>query len=146
MPLAQFGLPGMSPGDMVVGARQECTSFWQEARAAIQASDFVCLHSYWQQPHGYWGMDDVTGGMSWRLCPANGKRRKITECSNNLKSVSSAVKGTEYILYAQMIQATRLVDEVYYFALSWPGQDLNREGWVVDGQVTNIPAIVGSRT
>ncbi len=31
----------------------------------------------------------------------------------------------------------------FAFALSWPGQDANREGWVLNGQVTGIPTTLG---
>ncbi len=147
MPEARFGFPGLSPGDTVLGVRQDAISFWQEARAAIQASDFICLHSYWHQERGYWGMDNLTGGMSWRLCPANGKPRVISEFSNNLRTISPTTKAAQYIQYAQMLRATGQVSAAYAFVLSWDGGgNLNNEAWVVDGHTTDIPAIVGSRS
>jgi hypothetical protein len=33
----------------------------------------------------------------------------------------------------------------FAFALNWPGQDGNHEGWIYEGQVTTIPSMLGAR-
>jgi len=57
--------------------------------------------------------------------------------------VDPAEKGRQYARYFQLLRDEPNLGAAFAFALSWPGQDANREGWVLNRQVTAIPTTLG---
>jgi hypothetical protein len=49
-----------------------------------------------------------------------------------------------YADYYKLLRHEPSLGAAFSFALNWPGQDNNCEGWVSDGNVTDIPGTLGS--
>ena len=69
----------------------------------------------------------------------------ITEFSNNNPGVDPIEKGKQYAEYYRLLRQERNVGAAFSFALNWPGQDANREGWEAEGRETGIAGEVGTR-
>jgi hypothetical protein len=135
MPDGKFGFPGLSPQPNV-------PDFLDGAAQAIAKADWVGVHCYWQNDGtGHWEMRSNDGGMYWRGFRDRypDKLLMITEFSNNNPAVNYADKGRQYATYLQLLRHEANLGAVFAFALSWPDQDRNKEGWVSQGQVTDIP-------
>lgn len=141
LPYAKLGFPGVSPqADNYPGAYQSAVSFLQQATYAINGADWLAVHNYWNHEGAdHWGMWSEDYGGLWhrvvqRMFPS--KEMLITEFSNNGLADSDWTKGDQYKRYYPALTG---VKSVFAFALSWPGQDGNREGWTRNGIVTDIP-------
>ncbi len=139
-PGSKLGFPGLSPQPNVA-------SFLSGASAAINQCDWIGIHCYWQSAdQGPYPMTAANAGMYWRqfrdLYP--NKLLMITEFSNNLANVSPLEKGRQYARYYQLLRDEMNVGAAFAFALSWPGQDQNGEGWMSNGKATGIATAVGS--
>lgn len=140
MPQAQFGWPGLSPQPNV-------PDFLDGAAQAIARADWVGVHCYWQNDgEGHWEMRSSDGGMYWRGFRDRypDKLLMITEFSNNNRHASYADKGRQYAEYVRLLRHEPNLGAAFAFALNWPGHDDNHEGWVSDGQVTDISSTLGS--
>jgi len=150
-PEGKFGFPGLSPqfsppDTPVLSAESDVYRFLTGAAPAIAQSDWVGVHCYWQNDSdGHWGMQSESDGMFWKQFRTRfpDKLLMITEFSNNNASVNPAEKGRQYARYFQLLRDEPNLGAAFAFALSWPGQDANREGWVLNSQVTAIPATLG---
>lgn len=139
-PDGKFGFPGLSPQPNV-------PDFLDGAAPFVARADWVGVHCYWQtvdQPPFPMVADNA--GMYWRGFQARfpDKLLMITEFSNNSASVNLADKGRQYARYFQLLRGEPSLGAAFAFALNWPGQDVNREGWVFEGQTTMIPAALGA--
>jgi len=139
-PEAKFGFPGVSPQPNV-------PDFLEGAGQYVLQADWVGVHCYWQsadQPP--YPMTADNAGMYWRSFRERypDKLLMITEFSNNSPDVPAAEKGRQYARYYQLLRHEPNLGAAFAFALSWPGQDINREGWVLYGQATLIPTTVGA--
>ena len=67
------------------------------------------------------------------------KSLMITEFSNNSAAVSATDKASQYASDIKMLRTEPNVGAAFAFALNWPGQDHNREGWEFNGSETAIP-------
>jgi hypothetical protein len=140
-PDLQFGFPALSPNDAA-------SLFLSQATAAATRHNWIAAHSYWWSPAGVqpYPIDGVIGGASWR--PIRDRFRDmlllITEFSNNSKNVSALAKGQQYIDYYRALRNEPNVGAAFAFALSWPGQDENHEGWTDGKYTTEIPAVLGA--
>lgn len=140
-PLARWGYPGLSSNEAF-----DPVGFWRASRSAALACDWIGAHSYWYREGGTgWGMTSPDGGWHWtrarELFPT--KPIVLTEFSNNNTIVDYAAKGAQYKAYYALLARERNMAGAYAFALSWPGQDVNREAWVVNNAVTQIPIALG---
>jgi hypothetical protein len=150
-PEGKFGFPGLSPqfsppDTPVLSAESDVNRFLTGAAPAIAQSDWVGVHCYWQNDsEGHWGMQSESDGMFWKQFRTRfpDKLLMITEFSNNNASVNPAEKGRQYARYFQLLRDEPNLGAAFAFALSWPGQDVNREGWVYNGQATGIPTTLG---
>ncbi len=68
----------------------------------------------------------------------------ITEFSNNSKDVSETDKANQYVQYYKSLRNEPNMGMAFAFALNWPGQDRNREGWVFKDSETKVAGIVGT--
>jgi hypothetical protein len=126
-PDAKFGYPGLSPQPNV-------DAFLDGSAAAANACDWIGVHCYWQQPLDQppFPMNGDNAGYYWR---AKFKPRfpdkllMITEFSNNSPAVSANDKGAQYADYIKLLRAEPNIGAAFGFALNWPGQDHNKEGW-----------------
>jgi uncharacterized protein YgiM (DUF1202 family) len=139
-PEGKFGYPGLSPQPNV-------PSFLDGSTAAIAQCDWVGVHCYWQsadQPP--FPMTGDNAGMYWRQFRQRfpDKLLMITEFSNNTAAISDSDKGRQYARYYQLLRHEANVGAAFSFALNWPGQDNNREGWEFNGHETNIPGTIGA--
>jgi hypothetical protein len=143
MPDARLGYPGLSPQEV----NHPTFPFLDGSTQAINArADWIGVHCYWQSDgNGHWQMrSDDFGGMFWRRVARRfpDKLLMITEFSCNNKDVAYADKGRMYGDYYRLLRHEPNVGAAFSFALNWPGQDDNREGWVFNGSVTPIPGTV----
>jgi hypothetical protein len=53
-------------------------------------------------------------------------------------------KGRQYARYFQVLRSEPNLGAAFAFALSWPGQDVNHEGWVLNGRATAIPGTLSA--
>ena len=133
-PEAKFGFPGLSPQPNV-------PAFLDGAASAIAQCDWVGIHCYWQDDGaGHWQMQNDDGGMYWRGFRQRypDKLLMITEFSNNNREMPHVNKGQQYARYYQLLRNEPNLGAAFAFALSWPGQDNNREGWISDNETTPI--------
>jgi hypothetical protein len=141
-PDAKWGYPGLSPQPNV-------DAFLDGSAAAANACDWIGVHCYWQQPPHQppFPVDGDNAGMYWR---AKFKLRfpttmlMITEFSNNSASVAAADKASQYANYLKALRTEPNIGAAFSFALNWPGQDNNREGWEFNGSETAIPGTFGA--
>lgn len=137
----QLGYPGLSPQPTV-------PAFLDGSAAAIAQCDWIGVHSYWQQPTGQppFPIDGLNAGAFWRTYRDRfpGRLLMITEFSNNSPDVSLLDKANQYVQYYRLLRNEPNVGIAFAFALNWPGQDKNREGWVFKGSETPIAGIVGA--
>jgi hypothetical protein len=138
-PDAQLGYPGLSPQSNVA-------AFLDGSAAAIQRADWIGVHAYWQsanQPP--YPMTGDNAGMFWRQFRDRfpNKLIMITEFSNNSATVADVDKGNQYAQYYQLLRKEPNLGAAFSFAISWPGQDNNHEGWVFNGAETAIPTTIG---
>lgn len=135
----QLGYPGLSPQPNV-------PDFLSGSANAIAQCDWIGVHSYWQQPSHQppWPIDGLNAGAFWRTYRERfpDKLLMITEFSNNSKDISDVVKGQQYAQYYRTLRAEPNMGAAFAFALNWPGQDNNREGWEFKAGITAIPAAV----
>ncbi len=139
-PEVKFGFPGLSPQPNV-------PDFLDGATPYIARADWVGIHCYWQtvdQPP--YPMVADNAGMYWRGFRTRypGKLLMITEFSNNSAGVDSGEKGRQYARYFQTLRNEPGLGAAFAFALNWPGQDANHEGWLFEGQTTLIPSTLGA--
>jgi hypothetical protein len=141
----KLGYPGLSPNDAM-------RSFIDGSAGAIAQCDWIAAHSYWQHPdQPPFPMNGDNSGMKWRtfrtLFPD--KLLMITEFSNNRTQFNNAPttdadKGRQYVQYYRLLRQEQNLGAAFSFALNWPGQDINREGWVFNNSETQIAGIVGT--
>jgi hypothetical protein len=130
-PEAKWGYPGLSPRD---DALSHTARFLDASAAAVNACDWIGVHCYWQQPPNQppFPIDGDNAGMYWRAMfkpRFPNKMLMITEFSNNWADVSPHDKGAQYADYIKRLRTEPNVGAAFGFALSWPGQDHNKEGW-----------------
>jgi len=145
MPNAKLGFPGLSPQvDDIDGVCIASDEFLQQARNAVISADFLCQHSYFQdRGTGHWQMSSEDfGGLYWKRAQRAYPNKKLylTEYSCNNPAVSDRDKGLMYLDYLKELSG---IEAAFAFALSWPGSDVNHEGFVRDGVVTDIPRAMG---
>lgn len=141
----QLGYPGLSPNDAM-------RTFAEGSAAAINQCDWIAAHSYWQHPtQPPFPMNAENSGLKWcvfrNLFPD--KLIMVTEFSNNRTQfngvpTTEADKGNQYVQYYKLLRQEPNLGAAFAFALTWPGQDDNREGWVFKNGETQIPGIVGA--
>ena len=126
-PEAKWGYPGLSPQPNV-------DAFLDGSAAAANACDWIGVHCYWQQPPHQppFPIDGDNAGMYWR---AKFKPRfpdkmlMITEFSNNSAGVSPTEKARNMRITSRLLRTEPNIGAAFGFALNWPGQDNNHEGW-----------------
>jgi hypothetical protein len=126
-PEAKWGYPGVSP-------QPNTDAFLDGSAAAANACDWIGVHCYWQQPVNQppYPMNGDNAGYYWRakFKPRfPNKMLMITEYSNNSPAVSANDKGTHYGDYIKLLRTEPNIGAAFGFALNWPGQDHNHEGW-----------------
>lgn len=141
----QLGYPGLSPNDAM-------RSFIDGSAGAIAQCDWIGAHSYWQSPdQPPYPMNGDNSGMRWRMFRTlfPDKLLMITEFSNNRTQFNNVPttevdKGNQYVQYYKALRQEPNLGAAFSFALNWPGQDQNREGWVFNNSETKIAGIVGA--
>jgi hypothetical protein len=126
-PEARWGYPGLSPQPNV-------DAFLDGSAATANACDWIGVHCYWQQPPHQppFPMNGDNAGFYWhaKFKPRfTGKMLMITEFSNNSADVPPHDKGAQYADYIKLLRTELNLGAAFGFALNWPGQDRNKEGW-----------------
>lgn len=147
---AQLGYPGLSPQYGEPPSNnvwfRDIWKFLDESEAAVQQADWIGVHCYWQyESNGHWGMLAESDGMLWKKFRARWPNKLIfiTEFSNNSPHVDYVTKGQQYGRYFSLLRHEPNLGGAVAFALYWPGQDANREGWRSDHGVNQIAEEVG---
>lgn len=144
MPNAMLGFPGLSPQEFDNADWCEASDrFLQEAREAVDSADWLGCHSYWQiRGMGNWQMSSEDfGGWYYRRAQREfpDKPLFITEYSCNNMNVTDADKGR---MYRDYVTDLPNVEAAFAFCLSWD-YDVNKEGFVRGGNVTDIARALG---
>ena len=143
-PNARFGFPGCSPGGDITGRRQAMWSFVDQCETAIAEADWIGAHCYWIDKEGMRSRNDGMGFLEYqRRWPD--KLLFITEFSNPSPHVDMRSKGEQYVEYYRILRQQPGLGAAFSFVLS-ASADFPHEAWRREnGQMTFIPAIVGSR-
>ncbi len=144
-PDAKLGFPGLAPGAGVDGLRQDALAFLQAADAAAIAADWIGVNCFWSSAED---MVSPQGGKFYEAVRQHhpSKLLMITEYSNTAAGVDSRVKGQQYLEYVRMLRAEPGLGAAFCVALS-ASRGYESEVWrQADGRLSEIPAIVGSRT
>jgi hypothetical protein len=145
---ARLGYPGLSPqfSNPSFPPETDIWNFLNVSEPAVLKADWIGVHCYWQnEGSGHWAMLSEVDGMLWKKFRNRWPNKLIfiTEFSNNSPVVDYATKGNQYGRYFGLLRNEPNLAGAIAFALYWPGQDANREGWRTDRQVTAIPQQVG---
>lgn len=132
---AQFGFPGLSPGEDVPGWRSEHIKFLSEAEAAILESDWIGVHAYWvddlgmRSPMGGRLFDDYRHRFPDKLL-------FITEFNNPSRRLSSKQRAEQYHEYLRMLRSDDGIGAAFIYALVADDNELDfvlkREGEEAD--------------
>jgi hypothetical protein len=142
-PDAMFGWPGLSPGfDFSHDGKQiryDSARFEAEAHDAMEAADFICIHTYW----GADGSPYTRSLEDLRRYAERFPDKAIiaSEFSNSSPSIDKQVKGEEYVRFFQ--EAKSLPENVgalfsYIISASW---GYTAETW----KDSPIPGLVARR-
>ncbi len=148
-PDAQLGYPGLSPqfNNPGLPAESDTWRFLDGSEAAVQRADWIGVHCYWQnEGDGHWAMLSELDGMLWKKFRARWPNKLIfiTEFSNNGRHIDYATKGDQYARYYNLLRREPNLGGAIAFALYWPGQDANREGWRTDHGINEVASKVGA--
>jgi hypothetical protein len=148
---AKLGYPGLSPqfNNPSFPAEADIWTFLEASEAAVQRADWIGVHCYWQnEGSGHWAMQSEVDGLLWKKFRARWPHKLlfITEFSNNGRHIDYATKGEQYGRYYSLLRHEPNLGGAVAFALYWPGQDENHEGWRTDHGVTEIAQKVGEVT
>jgi hypothetical protein len=143
-PDTRFGFPGCSPGDRIHGRRQGMWSFLDQCETAIAEANWLGVHCYWTDEEGMRSREDGLGFLEYqRRWPD--KLLFITEFSNPSPQVDMQSKGRQYLEYYRLLRQYAGIGAAFSFVLS-ASADFPHEVWRrEDGEMTVIPAIIGSR-
>lgn len=144
-PEALFGFPGLSPGDAIPGLRAPALEFLTGADAACREADWIGLHCYWLSEQE---LNSAAGGLGYleyrRRFPD--KLLFITEFSNVAPGTDKRAKGQQYARYYQHLRSLPGLGAAFSFVLS-ASSGFEAETWrLEDGNLTEIPGLVGARS
>ncbi|MCB0006919.1 MAG: hypothetical protein KDE04_10710, partial [Anaerolineales bacterium] len=138
LPGLRFAYPGLSPGTMVSGLKQDHIQFIEASREAVEAADGLAIHTYWSHVYPMSRALDVIDDYisRFRSTPI-----WVTEASNNKGQNTPTQKALEYLRFWRELQDRPVVRGVTYFVASASNPAFNDEVWVGNG----IATIVGRR-
>ncbi|MFQ5943496.1 MAG: M23 family metallopeptidase [Anaerolineales bacterium] len=116
-PDAQLGFPGLSPGALVSGKREDQFHFLEGADAAVLNADWIGLNSYWTTANG---MEQLSGGQlyeEYRLRYPD-KLMIITEFGNPAASLSSEEKANQYLEFYRRLREKPGIGAAFAFTIS----------------------------
>lgn len=134
-PNLKYGFPGLSPGGAVEGVRMDEAAFYNGARPAVAACDWLGVHCYWLTAEA---MTTEADGGHYKVYANEGKPLLITEFSNPWKRAPKADKGRQYKAYYASLPS--YVIGAYSFISSASNPAFSSETWAG----SDIPMIVGS--
>ncbi len=143
LPNIKFLYPGLSPGPTIPNIRLDHKVFLDQTGPAIEAFDFLGVHTYWAVDYPMSSALTVVDEYRIRF-PTKGIY--ITEASNNkILGLTPTQKGTEYLSFWNQLK-TRGVKGVTYFIASssnpaWSWNGGSGEVWLG----TTIPQTVSQR-
>jgi hypothetical protein len=140
----RFGFPGCAPGGDILGKQQDLWRFASRCETAIEASDWIGVHCYWEDEGS---MRSAEAGFLFaeyqRRWPH--KLLLITEFGNISPQSDSTTKGRQYVEYYRDLRHRVGIGAAFCFVLSASGA-FEHEVWRrEDGQLTAIPVLVGDR-
>lgn len=121
---AQFGFPGLSPGDDIPGWRSDHITFLRDAESAILESDWIGVHTHWLD---HLGMRSPLGGRLFDRYRSSfpDKLIFITEFNNPSSRISSKQRAEQYHEYLRMLQSDDGIGAAFIFALDADDEELN---------------------
>ncbi|NDJ54577.1 MAG: SH3 domain-containing protein, partial [Chloroflexi bacterium] len=141
MPGAQFGFPGLSPGQPIDNVRYDPRVFIGQVDQDIRRhADFVCVHTYWGNGSSY------RNALAEVRAYCNRYPEKlifVSEFSNSNPSIAKDVKALEYVQFFN--EAKKLPPNLVVlsaFVLSALDEGFAGEAWLG----SPIPLRVGSRS
>lgn len=147
LPGVVFIYPGLSPGNSIVGVRQDDVSFLDQSMDSVRASDGFGQHLYWGAIDT---LDDALAKLDSVISAleagqAGDKAIWITEASNKRPGGSGPEQGNSYIEFWQGLKERSSVEGVTFFVASASNQEFAQEAWVANGTSRGIAEVVGSR-
>ncbi len=143
-PEAQFGFPGLSPGEAVSGWRADARQFLLDAEPAILEADWVGVNVYWTDPQALEGLHGARAVDEYRLLFPE-KMLFVTEFNNPSPGADPAVKANQYVEFYRMLREGKGIGAAFAFALSAPRGHESVVWRREDGGLTAVPEVVGRR-
>jgi hypothetical protein len=140
-PGRRFGYPGLSPGGSIPGIRLDSAIFLRDCADAVNASNVLCVHSYFAPQTGI-SLDVAVNEVAAisKLFP--NKDIYITEAANNKGNVLPEQKANEYVLFIDKLRHVPKVKGVTYFVASTARAEWN---WTVGTGQSWLPVRMATR-
>lgn len=142
---AKLGFPGLSPGTLVPGKREDQYHFLEGADEAILNADWVGLNSYWTTANG---MDQLSEGQTheeYRLRYPD-KLMFVTEFGNPADDLSGATKANQYLEFYRRLREQPGIGAAFAFAISAREGHTSLVWRSSKGNSERIARAIGSRT
>lgn len=117
LPGVRFIFPGLSPGESIPGVRIGHREFAPPCTEAINASDGLGIHTYWNSVN--YPMSNALAVLDWYSQQFPNKLIYITEASNNMSTnATPEQKANEYVQFWQTLKQRPKIASVAYFVLT----------------------------
>ena len=144
-PDAKLGFPGLSPGALVPGKREDQLHFLEGADEAILHADWVGLNSYWTTASGMELLSDGRAYEEYRLRYPD-KLLFITEFGNPTESLTRATKANQYLEFYRRLRQLPGIGAAFAFAIS-AGEGHTSLTWrSSNAESESIAQVIGSRS
>jgi hypothetical protein len=116
-PDAKLGFPGLSPGIVVPGKREDQYHFLDGADEAILGADWIGLNIYWTTANEMAQLSEGQAYEEYRLRYPN-KLLFVTEFGNPADNLSSTTKANQYIEFYRQLRELPGIGAAFAFAIS----------------------------
>jgi murein DD-endopeptidase MepM/ murein hydrolase activator NlpD len=116
-PAAQFGFPGLSPGDSVTGKRAEAMLFLEQSEGSVLQADWIGVNCYWSDVHGLSSLQEGRLYEEYLLLFA-GKPLMVSEFANPSPSLKDSIRARQYLDFWRSLRNRDEIRAAFSFALS----------------------------
>ncbi len=144
-PDAKLGFPGLSPGKLVPGKREDQYHFLEGADGGILGADWVGLNSYWTTANA---MEQLSGGQAYeeyRLRYPD-KLLFVTEFGNPAENLPNSTKANQYLEFYRQLRARPGIGAAFAFAISAREGHANLVWRSSKAESERMTSAIGSRT
>jgi murein DD-endopeptidase MepM/ murein hydrolase activator NlpD len=116
-PDARLGFPGLSPGILVPGKREDQYHFLDGADEAILGADWIGLNIYWTTTSEMEQLSEGQAYEEYRLRYPN-KLLFVTEFGNPAENLTSSLKANQYLEFYRQLRERPGIGAAFAFAIS----------------------------